>query len=474
MHSTLYAVCTLALLSAFSPASGASLDGEKIAVLVVGGANNHDCEWTTPSLERMLTSSGLFEVTVTEDPAAFLADADRIARFRVFVLDYNGPRWGAAAEEHFLAAVRGGAGVAVIHAANNAFRGWVEYEKLVGLMWREGTGHGRFHPFDVQITDRDHPITRSLPDLLAHPDELYHKLVPMHGVGNRVIGVAKSAKETGGTGADEPMIVVKSYGKGRVFHTPLGHVGRNNVPSRASHEDDQFQNLVVRGTEWAATGAVTDGLPRPNSLTEAESAAGWRLLFDGSHTTGWHRHGTDAFPDKGWEVIDGCLVHRAGGGGGDIVTDEQFGLFELEFEWKVAAGANSGIKYLVQPIERPSAMLGCEYQLLDDTRHRDGKNREHAAGSLYDVFPAAKAPLRPTGAFNHAKIVVRSNRIQHWLNGALTVDEERGGDTWGAAVTNSKFRKAAQFGLHEQGHIGIQDHHDEVWIRSIRIRELDR
>jgi hypothetical protein len=118
-------------------------------------------------------------------------------------------------------------------------------------------------------------------------------------------------------------------------------------------------------------------------------------------------------------------------------------------------------------------MLGCEYQLLDDLRHGDGKNREHAAGSLYDVFPAAEAPLRPTGAFNHSRIVVRSNRIQHWLNGALTVDEERGGAAWGAAVTNSKFRKAAQFGLHEQGHIGIQDHHDEVWIRSIRIREID-
>ncbi|MDP6539575.1 MAG: DUF1080 domain-containing protein [Planctomycetota bacterium] len=468
MNSTLLAAGLVASLLAPAPPAAV----EKIPVLVIGGANNHDCEWTTPSLARMLTASGLFAVTVTEDPSTTLAEDEDLTRFRAFVLDYNGGRWGEVAEERFLAAVSGGVGVSVIHAANNSFPGWVEYEKLVGLMWRKGTGHGRFHPFDVRITDRDHPITRTLPDLRAHPDELYHKLVPMHSVANHVIGVAHSAKETGGTGADEPMIIVKEYGKGRVFHTPLGHVWRNNEASRASHRDDQFQNLVVRGTEWAATGRVTDGLEAPNSLTEAEREAGWRLLFDGKTTRGWHRHGDEAFSERGWSVIDGCLVHRAGGGGGDIVTDEQFGLFELAFEWKVAAGANSGVKYLVQPVSRPSAMLGCEYQLLDDSRHGDGADREHAAGSLYDVFPAATAPLRPTGAFNHSRIVVRADRIQHWLNGVLTVDVERGGESWEAAVADSKFRKTQGFGLRERGHIGIQDHHDEVWVRSIRIREL--
>jgi hypothetical protein len=132
------------------------------------------------------------------------------------------------------------------------------------------------------------------------------------------------------------------------------------------------------------------------------------------------------------------------------------------------------VKYLVQSVERPSAMLGCEYQLLDDSRHGDGNDREHAAGSLYDVFPAAKAPLRPTGAFNHSRIVVRSERIQHWLNGVLTVDVARGGAAWEVAVAESKFRRTASFGLHERGHIGIQDHHDEVWVRSIRLRELER
>ena len=333
-------------------------------MLLVSGANNHDWEWTTPSLERILDESGLFDVTVTFEPAKALASAEAVARYRVFLLDYNGPRWGEEAENVFLDAVRGGTGVSVVHAANNAFPGLDEYEKLVGLLWREGTGHGSFHPFDVRVVERDHPITHTLPDLRAHPDELYHKLVNPHGVDQRVIGTALSATDTGGTGADEPMIVVKSYGEGRVFHTPLGHVWKNNEPSKASHADPQFRNLVVRGTEWAATGRVTDGVAVPNRLTELEREAGWRLLFDGESTAGWRRHGGDAFPEKGWEVVDGCLRHTAGGGGGDIVADGEFGPFELEFEWKVAAGANSGVKYLVAPVERPSSMLGCEYQVL--------------------------------------------------------------------------------------------------------------
>ena len=123
-------------------------------------------------------------------------------------------------------------GVAVVHAANNAFDGWVEYEKLVALCWREGTSHGKFHAFDVTITDRDHPITRGFPTSARTPDELYHGLVPMHGVETRVLATAFSSEESGGSGADEPVITVHQYGQGRVFHTPLGHVWKAS-PTRA-------------------------------------------------------------------------------------------------------------------------------------------------------------------------------------------------------------------------------------------------
>ncbi|MDG1050870.1 MAG: ThuA domain-containing protein, partial [Planctomycetota bacterium] len=196
-------------------------------VLVVSGANNHDWEWTTPSLASILRASGRFEVSVTREPGKTLADQDALQALDAVVLDYNGPRWGEAAESAFLEAVRAGLGVVVIHAADNHGNGWPEYEKLVADLWRKGTGHGRFHPFDVDVIDRDHPVTRSLPTILQHPDELYHNLVNVHGVERRVLATALSSKESGGTGEAEPMILVRSYGQGRMFHTPLGHVWKN-------------------------------------------------------------------------------------------------------------------------------------------------------------------------------------------------------------------------------------------------------
>ena len=246
-----------AALFLLSPLSFSVLSAEPIPLLLITGENNHDCKYTSAVHKATLEKTGRFTVDFTEKPAATLADAEGLKKYKAFVLDYNGKRWGEAAETNFLAAVKGGTGVAVIHAANNAFSGWVEYEKLVGDCWREGTGHGKFHRFDVTITDRDHPITKDLPDLKAHPDELYHKLVHMHGVERRVLATALSSKESNGTGNEEPMIIVLQYGQGRVFHTPLGHVWRNAEETKASVNDPQFQLLLARGTEWAATGECT-------------------------------------------------------------------------------------------------------------------------------------------------------------------------------------------------------------------------
>ena len=443
---------------------------QKIPVLVVSGANNHDWEWTTPSLVAMLEESGLFEVDVTKEPGVALADAARLRGYRAIVLDYNGPRWGDAAEQGFLEAVRGGTGVAVIHAANNAFPGWKEYEELVALCWREGTGHGKFHPFDIAITDRDHPITRGLPDLRGHPDELYHKLVHMHGTDYRVLATALSSTESGGTGANEPMVIVKQYGEGRVFHTPLGHVWSNSPAQHASHEDPQFRNLIVRGVEWAATGRVSDGLVQPNALTELERAAGWELLFDGQTTKGWRGLGGAPVPPS-WSVRDGCLVLQRGGGGAELVTDRAYGDFELELEWKVTRGANSGIKYRVP--EASTSLLGPEYQILD-VAHAESAGPLTSSAALYALRGAENAVLRPTGAFNHTRIVARKNSLEHWLNGKRVLTMEIGSDEWQRAVAASKFAETPGFGTTPRGLIGLQDHGDEVWFRSIRVRDLER
>lgn len=443
-----------------------------IPVLVVSGANNHDWQWTAPSLERMLEKTGRFEVDITYEPAVTLADAKTLARYRVLVLDYNGPSWSEAAQKNFLAAVSGGTGVAVIHAANNSFCGnspdspaWPEYEKLVGDLWKNGqTGHGSFHPFDLRITDASHPITAGLGPITAHPDELYHGLVRAAGANHRTLAVALSSKESGGTGQDEPMILVGTYGSGRVFHTPLGHVWPGNEAQRASHEDPQFQRLVARGVEWAATGEV-----RPDG-------SDWVTLFDGKDASAWRAYKGSGMPAKGWSVRDGALVCEKSGGGGDLITTQQFADFEFEFEWKVTEKANSGVMYRVVELDGPSWFSGPEYQVLDNGYFGDKVDLAHAAGALYDICPAdaAAQPVK-VGEWNKGRIVVQGWKVAHFLNGKLAAACDFGSDDGRARVAQSKFAPLTnplQFMTNARGHIALQDHGDEVHYRNLRVRSL--
>lgn len=457
-------------LSAFGVTAACQAPAQRTPVLLVTGANNHDWQWTSAQLERLLEGTGQFWVDVTTEPAEILADAAALARYRAVVLDYNGPRWGKAAETTFIEAVRGGLGVAVVHAANNSFAGWREYEELVALMWRDGeTGHGKFHTFDVVVTDPDHPITSDMDDMRWHPDELYHGLVHMHDAPHRVLARARSTIESGGSGRDEPVIIVRQYGEGRVFHTPLGHVWPGSEETRFSYLDPQLRSLLTRGIAWAATGAVTLNPRRPNTLNAQEREAGFRLLFDGRTTAGWRAYGGEEFPEQGWVVEDGCLVHRAGGGGGDIVTDAEFSDFELRFEWAVAEGANSGVIYRCDEAEAACWLTGPEYQILDDAR---GPDPQHSAAALYDlVVPEGKA-LRPVGRFNTGRIVVRGRQVQHWLNGTLVVDCTMAGPDWEARLAASKFSTMPRFAQLDRGRIALQDHGDAVRYRSMKIREL--
>lgn len=452
------------------------VDDAPIPALIVSGANNHDWKYTAKQLERTLLECGRFTVETTDEPAKTFADPKALARFRVLVLNYNGPRWGEPAETNFLAAVAGGTGVAVIHAADNAFTGWTEYEKLVGDLWRDGTGitpgtsHGAFHAFDIHVTDREHPITRDLPDLVGHPDELYHLLVHTPGVERRVLATAWSAPDKGGTSEEEPMVIVQNYGKGRVFHTPLGHVWTGVEASHVTWEDAHLRLLVARGTEWAATGDVTLPAALPNELTRSERLAHFRMLFDGRTTNGWRGYRKEGFPEKGWEIADGTL--HAQGGGGDLVTVDEFGDFELRFDWKVAAGANSGVMYRTGEDADAPYMTAPEYQVLDDSRHPDGKEPRTSAAALYGLYAAENKALRPVGAWNEGRIVVQGNHVEHWLNGVKVVSAELGSDEWKQKVAASKFAAWPLFATKAKGRIDLQDHGDEVWYQSLRIREL--
>ncbi len=206
------------------------------------------------------------------------------------------------------------------------------------------------------------------------------------------------------------------------------------------------------------------------ALTDDEKKDGWTLLFDGETTTGWKKIGAKEFPTDAWDIVDGCL-HRKNGHGNDIVTTDTYENFELSLEWKIAPGGNSGVKYRVA--DKPGAGFGPEMQVLDDSKHPDGKDPKSSAGSLYLLFaPNEKKKLKPVDEFNVAKIVVSGNHAEHWLNGEKIVEYDFFSDEWKAAVAASKFKGKANYGLPAKNHILLQDHGNEVWFRNIKIKVL--
>lgn len=199
------------------------------------------------------------------------------------------------------------------------------------------------------------------------------------------------------------------------------------------------------------------------------SAGEWRSLFDGATTAGWRGYRGTGAP-AGWEVVNGELTRV--GPGGDIVTVDEYGDFELELEWKVAPGGNSGIMYRVTETAANSYESGPEMQVLDDSGHADGRSRLTSAGSAYGLYPAPEGVVKPAGEWNAVRLVVNGNHVEHWLNGQKVVDYELGSPDWEAKVKASKFAEWPGYGRAARGRIALQDHGDRVAYRNIRIREL--
>lgn len=210
-----------------------------------------------------------------------------------------------------------------------------------------------------------------------------------------------------------------------------------------------------------------------NTLTPKETIAGWRLLFDGKSTQGWRGFKKLSFPEQGWKVEAGCLVHSAKGGGGDVITDASYQEFELQWEWKVASGANSGLKYFI--LEERGSAIGHEYQMIDDARHSDALTGPlHQTASFYDVLPPVHAKVKPAGEWNRSRILVKGDTVEHWLNGALALRYKLGSPEVLAGIARSKFKAVDGFGKSVAGHILLQDHGDEVRFRNLKLRDLAR
>lgn len=227
----------------------------------------------------------------------------------------------------------------------------------------------------------------------------------------------------------------------------------------------------------------------PNSLTPYEISKGWRMLWDGKTNEGWRSARAEDFPEKGWEIKEGVLtVLESDGGestnGGDIITRDKFSSFELMLEFKITEGANSGIKYFVDPElnKGPGSSIGLEYQILDDQKHPDAKKGvkgNRTLASLYDLIPAGNLsvtgrnkPFRGVGEWNQARLIVKGNHIEHWLNGFKVLEYERNTPMYRALVAYSKYKDWPGFGELPQGHILLQDHGNRVSFRSIKIREF--
>jgi len=204
----------------------------------------------------------------------------------------------------------------------------------------------------------------------------------------------------------------------------------------------------------------------PNRLEAAEAAAGWRLLFDGGSTRGWRVRASGERPGAGWDVADGCL--HLGAGGGDLETDDAFTDFELELEWRLAEGVNSGVKVRVPPGN--DAAVGPEYQLLDDARGAEPPL--HSTGALYDLVPPRVEHDGVAGAFHRTRIVWRGGRFEHWLDGELCLQGDVDSADFAERKARSKFAERPGFAAAVPGHVVLQDHGGEAWFRSIRIREL--
>lgn len=236
-----------------------------------------------------------------------------------------------------------------------------------------------------------------------------------------------------------------------------------------------FSAFAITGCQGDAPESVATEEAAPNTLTSAEQAEGWQLLFNGQDFEGWRGFRQDSIPSA-WIIQDGAL-HMSGDStaqGGDIMTVGTYGNFELAMEYRISECGNSGIIYRAGAEGGAPYMTGPEYQVLDNTCHPDAQNGlNRTAGANYDVNEPTSDVTKPAGEWNQVRIVANGNTVEHWLNGEKVVEYEIGSEDWQARVDSSKWADVETYASLQEGHIDLQDHNDPVWYRNIKIRPLN-
>lgn len=500
-----YCLALVALLSINLATQSPAQTAAPLKVLLVDGQNNHDWKKTTPLIKATLEGSGRFVVTVATTPAKS-EDMSKFfptfSDFDVVVSNYNGEPWGEKAASTFTTFVQSGGGFVSVHAADNSFPNWADYNRMIGVggwggrneksgpyvRWRDGKftrdtqpgrggSHGKRHPFEVVVRDKEHPITAGLPgSWMQAEDELYAELRgPADGM--QVLATAFSSKDTGGTGEHEPILMAIPFGKGRVFHTTLGH-------DATAMSGMAFQVTLQRGTEWAATGKVTlpavsaaeltSGKPAmrdPMTLVATPSKAadinfdnapsstsgsGWQSLFNGKDLAGWaQKNGTATY-----RVEENCVLGRTSEGSPNsfMCTEKDYGDFELTFEVKVDDALNSGVQIRSRSTEEFNKGRVHGPQVEIETGGTAGYVYSEGTGRGWISAKQTPTKAFKKGEWNQYAIRAVGKRIQTWVNGQKIED-----------LTDDESFRSGFIGLQVHGIAKDQGPFEVRW-REIKIR----
>ena len=437
---------------------------ETISVLIVDGQNNHQWQQTTPLIKQTLEGCGRFRVDIATSPPGggdMSKFQPKFSDYDVVVSNYNGEPWSETTQQNFEKYVAGGGGFVSVHAADNSFPQWQAYNRMIGLggwggrsekdgpyiRWKDdqqrftrdmspgsGGSHGQRVPFMVVIRDSDHPITKGLPSsFMQNSDELYATLRgPAENM--HVLATGFSAKETGGTGEHEPLLMTIQFGNGRVFHTTLGH-------DTDSMKGVAFQVTLQRGTEWAATGAVTlpavgrdalaDDVPSlrdPASIetTLAEpipdiAGDGWVALFNGSDLNGWiQKNGIATY-----RVEEGMIIGKTAEGSPNsfLCTEQTFSDFELTFEVKDDPGLNSGVQ--IRSASKADYKNGRVHGPQVEIETAPGESGYIYSEGTGRGWITKEQPIKDAyqnDQWNRFVVRAKGDRIQTWVNGRMIAD----------------------------------------------------